>query len=502
MKQIVNSVLGFGIGDAMGVPIEFKKREELVKNPVVKMEGYGTYDVPKGTWSDDTSMVLATIDSLISLHEINYDDIMKRFCDWINNAKYTATGVVFDIGVTTKESILKYYMNNIEATSCGSASINNNGNGSLMRMLPIALYTYYEDIVDDRLLDIVKKASMITHAHEYSIMGCYIFVKYVHFLLAGYNKFKAYEMVKELNYYKFSENARRVYKRFLTTDIYKLDLDYIESDGYVVHTLEAVIWTFLNTNSFKESIIGAINLGDDTDTISALVGALSAMIYGVDEDLLNEMQNKDELISYAHRFDEELRLNILKFDEVIDDRYGITLGYKDVFFIKTELNGTIYGNQNRYLKIAKRINFKYGLTVIVASNLSDVNLEDDFNEVSKYLENKKIYFMGMANGGTLAIQNENISLKIEKMLLVNLPLMINLHKTKEGILNYKGRLICVYGSKDSSFNYLPLIQDFRNVNIAVIPNQDHNFSNGDEFLYLPDKYLFNEFEEINESINY
>lgn len=498
MKQIVNSVLGFAIGDAMGVPVEFKKREELIENPIVNMEGYGTYDVSSGVWSDDTSMVLATIDSLISLHEINYEDIMKRFCDWINEAKYTATGVVFDIGINTKESILKYYMNKVDPIKCGGASINNNGNGALMRMLPIALYTYYEDIVDDRLLDIVKKASSLTHGHEYSIMGSYIFVKYVHFILAGYNKFKAYEKVKELNYYKFSENARRVYKRFLTTDIYKLDLDYIKSSSYVVDTLEAVIWTFLNTNSFVESIIGAINLGDDTDTIGALVGALSGMVYGINEKWLNEIKNKEELISLAYRFDEELRLNILKFDEIIDDRYGITVGYKDVLFVKTELNGSIYGSQNRYLKMAKRINFKYGLTVIIASNLTDMTLENDFNILNQYLNGKKIYFMGVANGGSLAIQNEKVSMMIDKMLLINLPLMINLHKTKDGIKNYKGKLTCVFGSKDPSFNYLPLIQDFRNVNIVVIPNQDHNFTNGDEFLYLPDKYLLTDLKEISQ----
>lgn len=489
MKKIVNSILGFAIGDAMGVPIEFKKREELLEKPVLNMQGYGTHDVPSGTWSDDTSMMMATIDSLVSLHKIDYDDMMKRFCDWINKAKYTATGVVFDMGITTKESILKYYMNKIEPVKCGGASINNNGNGSLMRMLPIALYTYFEDIVDDRLLDIIKNASSLTHAHEYSVMGCYIYVKYVHFLLSGYNKFKAYEKVKDLNYYKFSENARRAYKRFLTTDIYKLDLDYIKSSSYVVDTLEAVIWTFLNTNSFIESIIGAINLGDDTDTIGALVGALSGMIYGIDENLLNNIQNKDYLIKLANKFDEELRLNILKYDEVIDDMYGIVSGGEDVFFIKTEANSSIYGYQNKYLKIAKRISYKYGLTVIIANNSSDVTLENDFSNLDKYLKGN-IYFMGVSNGAAQAIQSEYVSAKIKKMLLVNIPLMINLHKTKEGIKNYKGRLICVFGSKDPSFNYLPLIQDFRNVNVAVVPNQDHNFSNGDEFLYLPEKYLF------------
>lgn len=487
MKQIVNSILGFAIGDAMGVPNEFKKRDELLKNPVTDMTGNGTYDVPLGVWSDDTSMVLATIDSLVSLHQIDYEDIMKRFCEWINDSKYTSTGLVFDIGINTKESILKYYIDKIEPTFCGGASINNNGNGSLMRMIPIALYTYYEDTLDDKLLDIVKNSSSLTHAHEYSIMGCYIFVKYVHFLLSGLDKFKAYEKVKSLNYYKFSENARRVYKRFLTTDIYKLDIDYIRSTGYVVDTLEAVIWTFLNANSFDESIIGAINLGDDTDTIGALTGCLAGLIYGINENWLNQIKNKEFLISLANSFDEELRLNILKYDEVLFDRYGIVSGNDNVFLIKTEVNSSIYGMQNRYLKIAKRVHFEYGYTVIVAINSSDVSLNDDFDNLKDYLKGD-IYLMGISNGAAQAIQNKYDNVK--GMLLVNTPLMINLHKTKEGILNYKGKLIFVYGSKDPSFNYLPLIQDFRNIKVVIIAGQDHNFSNGDEFLYLPEKYLF------------
>ena len=318
-------------------------------------------------------------------------------------------------------------------------------------------------------------------------MGCYIFVKYVHFLLSGLDKFKAYEKVKSLNYYKFSENARRVYKRFLTTDIYKLDIDYIRSTGYVVDTLEAVIWTFLNANSFDESIIGAINLGDDTDTIGALTGCLAGLIYGINEKWLNQIKNKEYLISLANSFDEELRLNILKYDEVLFDRYGIVSGNDNVFLIKTEVNSSIYGMQNRYLKIAKRVHFEYGYTVIVAINSSDVSLNDDFDNLKDYLKGD-IYLMGISNGAAQAIQNKYDNVK--GMLLVNTPLMINLHKTKEGILNYKGKLIFVYGSKDPSFNYLPLIQDFRNIKVVIIAGQDHNFSNGDEFLYLPEKYLF------------
>ena len=502
MSKIVDSILGFAIGDAMGVHNKLKNREELIENPVVKMEGYGTYAFPAGTWSDDTSMVLATISSLISKHEINYDDMMKRFCGWMYNGEYTATGIAFDVDDITKNSLHKYFNRQAGATECGDSFIDSNNGGSLARMFPIALYTFYDDMNDEELLKTVREVSSLTHGHEYSVMGCFIFVKYVHFLMSGYDKFKAYEKVKELNYYKFSENARRAYKRFLTTDFYKLDLDYIKSSGYVVDTIEAVIWTFLNTNSFLESIIGAINLGGYTDTIGALTGALSGLIYGIDEGLLNELQNKDYLISLTHKFDEELRLNILKFDEVIDDKYGVIKGSKDVFFIKTGVSGSIYGYQNKYLKMAKRVNYKYGLTVVVANNVSDVTLEDDFEKLDSYLEDADIYFMGISNGAAQGIQKKFGDDRIKRMLLVNTPLMINLHKTKEGIQNYKGRLIFVFGSKDSSFNYLPLIQDFRNVNVVIVPGQDHYFSKGDEFLYLPDKYLFSDFEvRINESFD-
>lgn len=492
MSKIVNSILGFAIGDAMGTPLEFKEREELLKKPVTKMLGYEAYGVPEGTWSDDTSMVLATMSSLLANHEIDYDDLMKRFCDWLNNGEYTAMRTSFGVTDSIKNSLIKYYTKKAEALDCGEED--NMDNGALMRILPIGLYAYYDDMTDEELLEVVREVSSLTNKHEYSVMGCYIFVKYVHFLLAGYSKFKAYDKVKNLNYYKFSENARRAYKRFLTTDLYKLDLDYIRSTSYVVDTLESVIWTFLNTNSFKESIIGAINLGGDTDTIAALTGALSGMVYGIDEDLLNSLQNKDYLMDGVNQFDEELRLNILKFDEVIDNKYGIINGSKDVLLVKTEVSGSIYGTQNRYLKLAKRVHFEYGMTVIVAGNLSDSSLKNDFYNLKDYLKDSNIYFMGVSNGAVQAIQSEYDNEQIKGMLLINTPLMINLHKTKEGIQNYKGKLVFVFGSKDPSFNYLPLIQDFRNVKAIVVPGQDHNFSNGDEFLYLPEKYLFNDWK--------
>ena len=302
MSIIKDSLYGFIVGDAIGVPIEFVARNKLMKKPVTSMLGYGSHDVPKGTWSDDTSMTLATIDSLIKNGgKINCNDIADRFCNWINNADYTATNIVFDIGITTKYALIRYCNDKNDATKCGGSGFNENGNGSLMRMLPIVWYCYYNKIQSKEILDVVRNISSITHAHDISIMGCYIYVNYLLFLLQGNDKYTSYNMVKNLDYSIFSEKIREVYKRLLKTDISKEKLENIYSTGYVVHTLETVFWIILNSNTYNEAIIGAINLGGDTDTIGAIVGSIAGILYGYDtisKKWLNDLQSKDVLNYY------------------------------------------------------------------------------------------------------------------------------------------------------------------------------------------------------------
>ena len=158
MSIIKDSVYGFVIGDALGVPVEFQSRESLTRNPVTTMIGYGSYaDLPEGVWSDDTALTLATMDSISKCNGyINYKDMADRFCNWVNNAEYTSTNNVFDIGITTKYALMKYWEEKRNPTECGGTSINENGNGSLMRMLPIALYCYYKDLSVDEILEVVK----------------------------------------------------------------------------------------------------------------------------------------------------------------------------------------------------------------------------------------------------------------------------------------------------------------------------------------------------------
>ena len=314
MSVIKDSLYGFAIGDAIGVPIEFKDRESLMYNPVTSMLGYGSYDVPEGVWSDDTAMTLATMDSIITNNgNINYNDIADKFCDWLNNAKYTATNEVFDIGITTKYALVRYWDDKTDATKCGGTGMNENGNGSLMRMLPIALYSFYKNLKDDEILEIVSKTSSITHAHERSIMGCYIYVRYLLFLLRGKDKLASYSMIKCLDYSMFSQDSQEAYSRILKNDIEKIDLKDIRSTGYIVDTLETVLWVTLNCKNYNESIIGAINLGGDTDTIGAITGSISGILYGYDkisDKWISKLKNKEYLDSIIEKFEDLFNVDV------------------------------------------------------------------------------------------------------------------------------------------------------------------------------------------------
>ncbi len=282
MIETKHGIIGLAIGDAMGVPLEFRVREKLMQSPTTTMIGYGSHNVPKGSFSDDTSMTLATIDSIINTGGIDVIDIAKNFIEWFRNAKYTPSNLTFDIGRTTLNAISKCERNIEEAQNAGGDNEMDNGNGSLMRILPIAYYCYAKNCNKIRILDIVRRVSGITHRHEISIMGCYMYVLYTIELLKGATLDKAYKKIKEADYSMFSNDTINRYSRIIEKDISKFDLDDISSDGYVVSTLEATLWVLLNTTSYNQAIIGAINLGSDTDTIGACVGGIAGIFYGIE----------------------------------------------------------------------------------------------------------------------------------------------------------------------------------------------------------------------------
>ena len=302
---IINGIMGFIIGDALGVPLEFKKRDLFKNNKVTDMISSDRVGA-KGVWSDDSSMVIATMKSIIdNKGKINYESIMDNFILWVSNKDFTAIDKAFGIGRATFFALGNYHNKRYEKiTDCGMKGFNYNGNGSLMRILPIAYYCYYKKLNDDEIYHLVKDISSLTHSHEISILGCFIYVLLVIELLSGEEKENAYSNIKKYNYRKyFSLENIKYYDRLLNNDISKLNVDSISSTGFIVDTLEAVIWCFINNNSYDKCVIEAINLGNDSDTIGALVGGLSGIYYGnLPSKWLDSIVKKDYLLKLSNDY--------------------------------------------------------------------------------------------------------------------------------------------------------------------------------------------------------
>ena len=320
LNKFKGARLGFAVGDAIGVPVEFLKRETLLKKPITEMIGYGSHNVPAGTWSDDTSLTIATIDSIIDCKRIDYDDIMYKFNEWYDNAKYTATDRVFDIGISTSKAISKF-KNGLKPLECGGNTLYENGNGSLMRMLPFVFYLNLKDYDNDNIVKTINDASSLTHAHPISRLACNIYYDFVSLILKGCSKEVAYlELQKKYDsgYYSmyFNDNAIDNFRNIFSGKLAELKKDDIKSTGFVVDTLEACMWCILNTSSFEESIINAVNLGDDTDTIGAITGSMSGIIYGIDnipKKWSDKLIKKEYLLDLAGNFEKDLdEYNLLK----------------------------------------------------------------------------------------------------------------------------------------------------------------------------------------------
>jgi len=280
-NKIFGGIFGLIVGDALGVPVEFVSREELKENPVKDMIGYGTYNMPPGTWSDDSSLTLCLLDSLCN--GLNLNDMADKFIKWYKDGLWTPFGDAFDIGNTTKFAI-NNLIKGVAPDKAGPIDERSNGNGSLMRILPIAFYLKDFDISEQ--FNITHKISAITHGHMRSQIACGIYIQFIIQLLEGKGAFEAYDNTKKIALDFYSKEPFNTqlshYNRILKSDISKLEEHEISSSGYVVSSLEASFWCFFNSSNFEECVLKAVNLGYDTDTIGAIAGGIAGVYYGFD----------------------------------------------------------------------------------------------------------------------------------------------------------------------------------------------------------------------------
>ena len=305
-SQLRSALLGLAVGDALGVPVEFTSRAARLLDPVAEMRAYGTHQQPAGTWSDDASLTFCLAEAMAEGYTVR--GLADKCRRWAEQGFWTPHGHVFDIGITTREALqrLKEQAPG-DSPLVGGRDEMSNGNGSLMRILPLAFYKPEADL--PTRFQLICEASAITHGHVRSAIACFLYLEMAAYLRQGLRPQEAYAklgqtapaQLKQLNLPAQEINQ---FKRILTGSLAILPESAIASSGYVVHTLEAALWCLLRHETYAATVLAAVNLGEDTDTTGAVAGGLAGLYYGeaaIPENWLQFLARRADIEVLAHR---------------------------------------------------------------------------------------------------------------------------------------------------------------------------------------------------------
>lgn len=317
MKSIWREgVFGVVVGDALGCPVQFESRDAVAKHPVTGMRGYGSFNLPAGSWTDDSSLTLALLDSICRTGKMDLKDIMGNFVEWLEHGAFTPYGYSFDIGFGTEQAIESYEKSGNPFT-CGGTAPSNNGNGSLMRIMPACLYCCAKGMSDGEAVRAIHAVGSLTHAHIRSNIACGLYFFMIRSALDGEGSLQE-RMQKGLDhgfaYYEktLQDPAElRYYDRLRNlAQFAQVPEENIRGSGYVVETLEAVAWALVTTGSFEEGLLKVVNLGQDTDTTGAIAGGLAALYYGYDAipaAWIEEIRKKEWIGELCDKAEETIR---------------------------------------------------------------------------------------------------------------------------------------------------------------------------------------------------
>ena len=269
-------LLGLAAGDALGTTLEFKNHGTF--EPIDDMIGGGPFRLEAGEWTDDTSMALCLATSLIERDGFDPMDQMQRYVRWWREGYLSSNGYCFDIGITVSDALSRF-----EETCdpySGSTDPMSAGNGSLMRLAPVPMY--YRGNAQEAI-DRSADSSRTTHGAREAVDACRYFGGLLVGALNGADKdsllHPLYSPVEGM--WETLPLADRIGSIIEGSFKYRQPPE-INGSGYVVHTLEAVLWAFHHTESFKEGALKVVNLGEDADTTGAIYGQIAGAYYGVD----------------------------------------------------------------------------------------------------------------------------------------------------------------------------------------------------------------------------
>lgn len=262
---------GLACGDAIGTTVEFMERGSF--KPMTDMVGGGPFGLKPGMWTDDTIMALCLAESLVLNKGFDPFDQMNRYLNWMNYGYMSPTGSCFDIGMTTQSALYSYgsYPDNPYQGSTHSSS---SGNGGIMRLAPIPMF--YSEL--DLAKEMAKQMSRTTHASEFCLISAEIFCEAIWLALKGNTK----DHIKQIVIDRISNNKilQKIATGVFSGNFLEKDISQIKGSGFVLESLEAALWCFFNTDTFKDAVLTAVNLGDDADTTGAIVGQLAGAYYG------------------------------------------------------------------------------------------------------------------------------------------------------------------------------------------------------------------------------
>jgi ADP-ribosylglycohydrolase len=300
-ERIIGGLLGLVVGDALGVPVEFSSRLSRDRDPVSGMRGFGTHNQPPGTWSDDGAMALASAAAFVA-HGADEVAQLRAFLGWLDEAQWTAHGRVFDVGNTTRNSLMRVRLD-FPVEETGGTDERDNGNGSLMRILPASCWWFGAGTL--AVVEQAGRSSAHTHAHIRSRLCCALHALLCEALIEGAAIEAALSTASQRLRRHVPPEERAFLARLLDSTCLTLPRERVPSDGYVVSTLEASCWCLQQHRDFSGAVLAAVNLGGDTDTTAAVTGGLAGLrcgLAGIPEAWIATLPRRAAVIALAERF--------------------------------------------------------------------------------------------------------------------------------------------------------------------------------------------------------
>ena len=290
LDRYLGALLGLACGDAVGTTVEFKTRGTF--DPVTDMAGGGPFGLRPGEWTDDTSMALCLAHSLAKCQGFDPRDQMNRYSNWYSFGYMSVNGTCFDIGNTVRGA-LDLYQRTGEPFA-GSTASSTAGNGSLMRLAPVALF-YHPD--ESSLVHYCGESSRTTHGAPEAIECCRLLGVLISRALAGCPKA---HLMQVLDLEFLEPKVHAISRGSFASKAREL----VVGSGYCVASLEAALWCFHETSDFEGAVLAAANLGDDADTTAAICGQLAGAHYGaaaIPSRWLDRLAFKDEIAALAEQ---------------------------------------------------------------------------------------------------------------------------------------------------------------------------------------------------------